>query len=342
MSKRKEVALAAGVSEATVSHVINGTKYVSPELTMRVRKAIEEKGYRLNNAARCLATSRSGHLALIVNNLKNPRYAEVAEAMQAQARARGYIVSTIDINLFNFTEDAVFDLISRNIDGLFLATYIDSMEPAIQRAYEHGIKIISGMSRFGCVLDVSYRKAIGDMIGKLISLGHRRIAFLSGYSTKETEHEKYSDFCGELAAHGLLADPELIVDGIPPYVADMDAGYHAMKQLLERGRDFTAVFAVNDLVAIGAMKALREQKLRVPEDVSVVGCDNIQFSSYMNPELATIRVPKAEMGRLAADMLCDIIGGAACENKILVSEFQPGGTIGECSDGKTEKNKNNA
>ena len=103
MSKRKEVALAAGVSEATVSHVINGTKYVSPELTMRVRKAIEEKGYRLNNAARCLATSRSGHLALIVNNLKNPRYAEVAEAMQEQARARGYIVSTIDINLFNFT-----------------------------------------------------------------------------------------------------------------------------------------------------------------------------------------------------------------------------------------------
>lgn len=328
MSKRKEVALAAGVSEATVSHVINGTKYVSPELTMRVRKAIEEKGYRLNHAARCLATNRSGHLALIVNNLKNPRYAEVSEAMQGQARARGYIVSTIDINLFNFTEDAVFDLISRNIDGVFLATYIDSMEPAVRRAYEHGIKIISGISRFGKVLDVEYKNAIRDMVSCLAGLGHRRIAYLSGYSIKESSHEKYENFLDAMKEQGLLADKELIVDGQPPFVADMDAGYHAMKELLGRTRDFTAVFAVNDLVAIGAMKALREQELRVPGDVSVVGCDNIQFSAYMQPELATIRVPKAEMGRLAADMLCDIINGIPCEDAILTAKFQPGGTIG--------------
>lgn len=330
MSKRKEVALAAGVSEATVSHVINGTKYVSPELTMRVRKAIEEKGYRLNHAARCLATNRSGHLALIVNNLKNPRYAEVAESMQAQARARGYIVSTIDINLFNFTEDAVFDLISRNIDGLFLATYIDSMEPAIERAHEHGIKIISGIPRFGQVLDVEYKSAIGAMVSRLAELGHKRIAYLSGYSIKESSHEKCVNFRDAMKEQGLLADPELIVDGEPPFVADMDAGYHAMNRLLGRTRDFTAVFAVNDLVAIGAMKALREQGLKVPRDVSVVGCDNIQFSSYMEPELATIRVPKAEMGRLAVDMLCDIINGAPCQDVILATEFQPGGTIGEC------------
>lgn len=328
MSKRKEVALAAGVSEATVSHVINGTKYVSPELTMRVRKVIEEKGYRLNNAARCLATNRSGHLALIVNNLKNPRYAEVAEAMQAQARARGYIVSTIDINLFNFTEDAVFDLISRNIDGLFLATYIDSMEPAIRRAYAHGIKIISGVPRFGQVLDVEYKQAIRDMVSCLTELGHRRIAYLSGYSIKETNHEKYVNFRDTVNEYGLPADQDLIVDGEPPFVADMDTGYRAMNRLLERTQDFTAVFAVNDLVAIGAMKALREHHLRVPEDVSVVGCDNIQFTSYMEPELATIQVPKAEMGKLAADMLCDIINGIPSNDVILTSEFRPGRTIG--------------
>lgn len=341
MSKRKEVALAAGVSEATVSHVINGTKYVSPELTMRVRKAIEEKGYRLNNAARCLATSRSGHLALIVNNLKNPRYAEVAEAMQEEARTRGYIISTIDINLFNFTEDAVFDLISRNIDGLFLATYIDSMEPAIRRAYEHGIKIISGNPAFGKVLDVDYKPAIRDMVSRLAALGHERIAYLSGYSIRESNHEKYRDFCDALESQGLLADRQLIIDGEPPFVADMDAGYHAMNQLLERTRDFTAVFAVNDLVAVGALKALREQGLRVPEDVSVVGCDNIQFASYMDPPLATIRVPKAEMGRIAADMLCDIINGTPCEDTVLISEFQPGGTIGKRGNGD-KKLKNNA
>ncbi|MCB7319268.1 LacI family DNA-binding transcriptional regulator [Lacrimispora sp. 210928-DFI.3.58] len=327
MSKRKEVALAAGVSEATVSHVINGTKYVSPELTMRVRKAIEEKGYRLNQAARCLATNRSGHLALIVNNLKNPRYAEVAEAMQEEARAKGYIVSTIDINLFNFTEDAVFDLISRNVDGLFLATYIDSMEPAIKRACEGGIKVISGNPEFGHILDVSYRKAIVDMVKCLAELGHERIAFLSGYSTKESKHTKYGDFCEALRVQGLPLIRELIVEGEPPYIADLDAGYHSMKELLGRTRDFTAVFAVNDLVAIGAMKALREQGLRIPEDISVVGCDDIQFASYMEPALATIRIPKGEMGMLATDMLYDILNGNTCEDTVLTAAFQTGASI---------------
>lgn len=90
-----------------------------------------------------------------------------------------------------------------------------------------------------------------------------------------------------------------------------------MKELLGRTRDFTAVFAVNDLVAIGAMKALREQGLRIPEDISVVGCDDIQFASYMEPALATIRIPKGEMGMLATDMLYDILNGNTCEDTVL-------------------------
>ncbi|MDO5407032.1 MAG: LacI family DNA-binding transcriptional regulator [Eubacteriales bacterium] len=328
MSKRKEVALAAGVSEATVSHVINGTKYVSPELKARVQKAIEEKGYRLNHAARCLATNRSGHLALVVNNLKNPRYAEVAEAMQEEARKLGYIVSTIDINIINFSEDAIFDLISRNIDGLFLATYIDSMEPAIRRACENGIKVVSGCPEFGPMLKVRYRQSILDMVTRLAELGHKRIAYLSGYSLKETSHEKYVNFRSAMEACGLPVIPELMVDGEAPYIADLDTGYEAMNKLLARKVPFTAVYAVNDLVAIGAMKALREKHIRVPEDVSIVGCDDIPFASYVDPQLATISVPKAEMGREAAKLLGQILDGKPGEDRILESTFKDGGTIG--------------
>ena len=324
MSKRKEVAIAAGVSEATVSHVINGTKYVSPELTARVRKAIEEKGYYLNQAARCLATNRSGHLALVVNNLKNPRYAEVAEAMQAEARKRGYIVSAIDINIFNFNEDAIFDLIARNVDGLFLATYIDSMEPAIRRACEHGIKVVSGCAQFGKILKIDYEQSIGEMVRHLAELGHKRIAFLSGYSLKESAHEKYPNFCRAMEACGLKVLPELLVDGEAPYIAGLDTGFHAMNRLLDRRVSFDAVFAVNDLVAIGAMKALRQRGIRIPEDVSVVGCDDIPFASYVEPALATIRVPRAEMGKLAAEMLCDILSDRPCEDCLLKASFQPG------------------
>lgn len=329
MSKRKEVAEAAGVSEATVSHVINGTKYVSPELTARVRKAIEEKGYYLNQAARCLATSRSGHLALVVNNLKNPRYAEVAEAMQAEARKRGYIVSTIDINIFNFREDAIFDLISRNVDGLFLATYIDSMEPAIRRACESGIQVVSGCAQFGRVLKIDYEQSIQAMVRHLADLGHRRIAFLCGYSLKESAHEKYPNLCRAMEAYSLPVVPELMVDGEAPYIAGLDTGFGAMERLLKTGVRFDAVFAVNDLVAIGAMKALRQQGYRVPEDVAVVGCDDIPFASYVEPELATISVPKAEMGRLAAEMLCDILAGRPCQDHLLETTYKPGASAGE-------------
>lgn len=328
MSKRKEVAEAAGVSEATVSHVINGTKYVSPELTARVRKAIEEKGYRLNQAARCLATSKSEHLALVVNNLKNPRYAEVAEAMQEEARRQGYIVSVIDINIFNFSEDAIFELISRNIDGLFLATYIDSMEGAIQRACENGIKVVSGCSEFGKVLSIGYQESINEMIHYLKERGHRRIAFLSGYSLKESAHEKYPDFCRAMEACGLEVVPELVVDGEKPYIADLDMGVRAMNTLLDRTTEFDAVFAVNDLAAIGAVKAIRERGLCVPEDISVVGCDNIPFASYVEPELATIVVPKAEIGKKAVEMLHAVIEGRPCEDCFYKTVFKPGPSIG--------------
>lgn len=329
MSKRKEVAEAAGVSEATVSHVINGTKYVSPELTARVRKAIEEKGYRLNQAARCLATSRSGHLALIVNNLKNPRYAEVAEAMQEEARKQGYIVSVIDINIFNFSEDAIFELISRNIDGLFLATYIDSMKPAIRRACENGIKVVSGCQEFGRVLEIGYQESIEDMVHYLKDKGHRQIAFLSGYSLKESAHEKYQDFCRAMDEHGLTVEPELVVDGEKPYIADLDMGFYAMNRLLDRTTNIDAVFAVNDLAAIGAVKALRMRGIRVPEDISVVGCDNIPFASYVEPELATIVVPKAEIGRKAVEMLHAVIQNKPCEDCFYKTVFKPGASIGD-------------
>ena len=102
----------------------------------------------------------------------------------------------------------------------------------------------------------------------------------------------------------------------------------AVETLLKEKALPTALWCASDYMAIGAMNALKFHGLSVPGDVSVVGCDNIQFSAYMQPELATIRVPKAEMGRLAADMLCDIINGIPCEDAILTAKFQPGGTIG--------------
>ena len=214
------------------------------------------------------------------------------------------------------------------MDGLFLATYIDSMEPAIRRACASGIRVVSGCPEFGRVLKIDYEDSIGEMVRFLAGTGHKRIAFLSGYSLKETSHEKYANFCQAMKANDLQVLPELLIDGEMPYIADLDTGFQAMNQLLERGTDVDAVFAVNDLVAIGAMKALRQRGIRVPEDISVAGCDDIPFASYVEPVLATINVPKAEMGKLAAEMLCDILNNRPCEDHYLKTTFKAGASIG--------------
>lgn len=333
MYTRQDVAKLAHVSVATVSNVLSGKKYVSSPLQKRVHDAIEELGYLPNQAARCLATKQSRHLAIIVNDICNPRYAEVTEAMQKEAASHGYIVSIVDITRFGIGSGQVFDLIARNVDGIFVATYIDEMRADIERAMQSGICVVSGTSDLGAVLKIDYQAAIDEMIADLAGLGHRSIGFISCYSIHETQHDKYKCYCSALQSCGLPINPSLVVDGCPPYHADLETGYAATRELLARGIELTAVFAVNDLAAIGACRAIREAGLRIPQDISVVGCDDIAFSQYTEPKLSTIHVPKAEMGRRAVRMLNCQLNGGACENVCMPSGYVRRQTVASANAG---------
>lgn len=292
---RKDVALRAGVSEATVSHVLNNTKYVSTELRLRVLEAVNALGYKPNEVARSLVTKTTRHVAIVVTDIKNPYYAEITEGMQEVASKEGYLVSLVRWEDAS-SEQELLELSHRYIDGVFLAATRANMNDLSQKLMEQGMAVVQDIW-------VDYQPAIETMMDYLASLGHRHIAFLSGLALNTPGEERYPGYLRGLARNGLTVDDSLVIDGTPPYRTTIQSGYDAMNKALAAPTPPTAVFALNDLMALGAMQAIRAKGLRVPDDVSVVGCDDIYLADSVDPPLTTLRVPKLDMGRLAMNQL---------------------------------------
>jgi DNA-binding LacI/PurR family transcriptional regulator len=312
MTTRKDVARHAGVSEATVSHVINNTKYVSPDLEKKVRDAVFALSYRPNIVARSLVTKTTNHVAILVSDIKNAYYAEIMEGMQEVAAKEGYLVSLIRYGHGDSDED-LNDLAYRYIDGIFIATSRGNSDAVVRKFKEFGIAVITDVI-------VDYSGAVETMMKYLTQLGHKRIAFISGLSLVIAD-PRYRAYVKALEKLGLPYDANLVADGKPPYWTTIDSGYEAMKGLLATQSDITAVFALNDLMAIGAMRAIRDAGLRVPQDISVIGCDDIFLADSVDPPLSTLRVPKVEMGRKAMYQLLHQIRENKHETAMVNAEF---------------------
>lgn len=313
MAKRIDVANEAGVSTATVSHVLNQTKYVSEELRERVLNAAKKLDYYPNSIAQSMVTKKSKHFAMLVNDLKNPRYSEIAETMQNEAAKYGYIVSILSIDSFGLERERMVQIISRNIDGIFVATYVDEWTESLQLAKKSGIPIISATEGQGVVLNTDYSKAIEELTKDLISLGHRKIGYLSGYSIGESQHRKFNLFKRELEKNGVYQE-RYVEDFNPDSAVTIRTGYEEMKRLYARAPEVTAVFCANDLAAIGALRYLHEIGVRVPADMSIIGCDDIEMAQYCMPSLSTIEVPKREMGKKAVEMLIKLCKGEKADD----------------------------
>lgn len=297
MVTRKEVALKAGVSEATVSHVINDTKFVSSELKQKVEEAIKLLNYTPNMVARSLVTKQSKHVGILVNDIKNPYYGEIAEGMEEIARENGYIVSLCLAS--GNPDEYLNNIVQRQMEGLFIAcTSSRFSADQIQKPKEAGVIIINGVKGEGSHIEFNYSSAVFESVEHLAKMGHTRIGFLSGIKINE-EHLRFTYYREALKKHGLSLDDDLVVDGTYPYYTTHKSGYESMKILLQRETRITAVLATNDLMAFGAMKAIKEAGLRIPEDMSIIGCDDIFLSECTEPPLTTIRPPKKEFGRQA-------------------------------------------
>jgi LacI family transcriptional regulator len=284
---REDVARLAGVSGTTVSYVLNGTKAVTPEVRQRVLAAAEELNYHPSLLARGLATKETKQIAILVKSLQNPYYSAIHEGVQNVASREGYIVSVLSAS--NSPKENMNTMLARGMDGVIVAA------ASSLREFEDFLKPSSPMAFVSGELAVHfYRNAVFDMVSTFYCLGHRRVAFLSGLSMNNPSHYRYRDFMDALHSYGMHTSPELFVDG--DGATDEEAGYRAADQLLKRKVPFTGVFAINDLMAMGAMKRFWEEGLRIPEDISICGCDAITASAYTTPPLSTLQSHAVDLG----------------------------------------------
>jgi len=302
MSSIKDIASEAGVSTATVSHVINNTRFVSEAVRDRVLKAIELHDYYPNAHARSLASGSSRILGLVISDIANPFFPELVKSIEAAAFEHGY-----DVFLSNTNYDAertshyVRRLIERKVAGVAVMTseMDKSLIDELARREVSAVFLDSGAAGLHMSnLRVCYAEGIKQAILHLIELGHRNVAFISGLPHLRSAKRRLEAFRQTMQT--VLPDaPEQI------YMGDfrIGGGKRAALEILAAFELPTAVVAANDLMAFGAISEFRRAGLNVPRDISVVGFDDIAFSSLIEPALTTVNLPLGELGRLAVEAL---------------------------------------
>ena len=304
----KDVAKRAGVGIATVSRTLHGSSQVSPETAARVLKVVEELGYQPNTTAQSLVSGRSHMLGLVVSDITNPFFPELVKGFEDVALQNGYDVLVASTNYDPArTALCVQRMIERKIDGVAIMT--SEVDPSLTDtlARRKVPLVFLDVGRVGkgvSNVKVDYGEGIAQAVEHLSGLGHHRIAFISGPSLLASARERRDMFITRLQDPCVGRRREVLIEEGNHRV---DGGLEAMQRLLEREPRPTAVIASNDLTAIGAMRAIRQQGLRVPEDISVVGFDDIQMAEFTEPPLTTVRLLRTEVARLACDALLQSI-----------------------------------
>lgn len=316
-SRIYDVARSAGVSIATVSRVANGTGPVRDGTAARVRAAMLRLGYRPHALARGLAAQRSRTIGLLITDILNPYFAEIVRGAQAQAELSGYAVLLGDASVHTAQDDVLVQrLLERRIDGLIVASDRTSRAYADQLTSEDipVVSINGSPDQFPRAVQIDNRSCALLAIAHLVELGHRRIAHVAGAPDVPMRDERLSGYRAGLKRAGCRYDADLVVTG----AGTLNEGRDAARQLFELSDPPTAIFAFNDRSAIGCYQAIRAAGLRVPEDVSVVGVDDIVMAEWVDPPLTTVHQPRTEMGRIAIDLLLAALDGKTVPSGVVV------------------------
>ena len=303
MTTIKDVAEAAGVSITTVSHVINGTRRVSAELTQRVLKAMDELDYRPNILARSLRLGQTKTLGLIIPDISNLFFAEIARAIEDAGYRYGYNV--ILCNSDGDTEKQrtyIRLLVDKQIDGILFISSGESAED-LYYLHEEAIEVVivdRDVKDIGVdVILLDNEEAGYQATHYLTEQGHRRIGCITGPSGLTPSAQRVDGYFRALHEAGIRKDPAYVLGG----GFNLEGGEEAIKTLLKRDPPPTAVFACNDMMAIGVVRGARTMGIQIPEDLSIVGFDDINLASAMYPALTTMAQPIAEMGHIATELL---------------------------------------
>jgi LacI family transcriptional regulator len=306
-----DVARHAGVSPATVSRVLNNTAPVRDDVRQRVVASANSLGYRASSP-RGLSQLSPKTIAMVIPDILNPYFPEIVRGIQDEASANGFMPL-----VFDFAEDSQRELevlkmlASQSLCGIVLCgsrVPFDEIQPVLEHQSAPLVVInrTFRLPKVACIM-VDLENATFRATRHLLELNHKRIAYLSGPSTSETSRARRAGVEQALAEAGLALVPELCPKSFP----NVDGGFQTMTALLQLppSERPTAVIAYNDLMAFGVVHSIRIHHLRVPEDISVVGIDNIAMSEHANPPLTTVSPPKYRMGRMAMQTLRRMIQG---------------------------------
>ncbi len=308
----RDVAARAGVSHQTVSRVINGSPNVAEATRMRVLGAIGELGYVPSPMARGLISNRTHSLGVVADDISDGFFARLVAGAEAEARRRGYYLMIGSVEPDDDERGYLRLMLERRVEGLILARPSVPLTPAdLLPARDAGVPLVavgsSGLSGFP-VVDVDNRQGGYDATRHLLERGHRRIATIVGPRDWPSAAARLKGYRQALREAGVAEEPALV-----ERASDwgLESGRAAAARLLERGADFTALFAHSDLIALGAIRQLREVSRRVPDDISVVGYDDLPVADYVEPALTTVHQPMHEVGAIAAGILLDQLAGNA-------------------------------
>lgn len=322
----KDIARLANVSVTTVSRVINNkSEGVSAETRQKILQLVEELGYKPNAIARGLVTKKTKTIGLIVPDISNPFFPDIARGVEDGAHIYGY-----NVFLCNTDDDLekeieyINALNEKYVDGIIFTgtgSISSSNFRHIMELIKSGIPVVMMDRRIDS--DEIYGVFVDNFEGgylaarHLVELGHRKIACITGPLKVKNARERLEGYKKALSESGIEIDERLIYEG--DY--KMAGGMVGMEKLLKENEEITAVFTCNDLMAYGAYKTIRSLGRRIPDDISVVGFDDIQLSQIVEPSLTTVKQPSYDMGLAAARMLIKLVEGKKVKERVMV--FKP-------------------
>lgn len=311
----KEVADRACVSTATVSRTINGSDVVKPRTAEKIWRVIRELGYYPSTQARALASGKSRILGLIISDIVNPFFPELVKSFEFAATRHGYevIIANTDYNPERMAT-CVRRMIERQADAVAIITseierhLIDELS---RRKVPIVFLDVGKLRPLMSNISVEYGKGIQEAVQHIVSLGHKRIGFIAGPHNLKSARTRRAAFLKCISDSGIENSQRIVVEGNHK----VDGGDKAMTHMLSLSDPPTAVLASNDLTAIGAMRAISRARLRVPEDISLIGFDDIELSLCTQPPLTTIRLSRAELGQKAFDALYRNLSGESSKGE---------------------------
>lgn len=310
MATITDVAELANVSIATVSRVLNDSAYVSPELAKRVQKAIDDLGYRPNVLARHLRRSENPTIGILIPNSNNPFFSQMAKGVEDYCFERGFMAVLCDTDDQPAKAIGHLDLLYEQRAAGFIVVSPGHITPNLQKLLDDGNQIVVADRPLSAlptdsVTSDNYGGGY-QAVQHLITLGHRRIGFVLSNLEHETIQGRWAGVQDAMQSAGIPIDPRLVFtkgDELPA------TGYKGAAKVLQNTPMPTAVFVFNELMAFGVLRYAYEHRIQVPQDLSVIGFDDMMLASYSTPSLTTIRQAKYEVGQKAAEILLRRVQG---------------------------------